>query len=137
MLAAIFLAASVPIVPAGEKFTCTAISVWDGDGPIWCAEGPRIRLHGIAAREMDGSCRPGHPCPSKSGVQARDHLVELLGGSRGATPDGHIVISAKLTCRSYGSGKGKRTAASCSVTGVGDLSQAMIRDGYAARWTYR
>lgn len=137
MLAAIFLAASVPIVPAGETFTCTAISVWDGDGPIWCAEGPRIRLQGIAAREMDGSCRPGHPCPSASGVEARDHLVELLGGKRGATPNGHIIISAQLTCRSFGSGKGTRTAATCSAEGVGDLSRAMIRDGYAARWTYR
>lgn len=51
-------------VRSGDTFTCTPIPVWDGDGPIWCAEGPKIRLAGIAARELDGSCRPAHPCPA-------------------------------------------------------------------------
>ena len=46
--------ASVPLVKAGQTFTCTPTHVWDGDGPIWCEEGPRLRLAGIAAREMDG-----------------------------------------------------------------------------------
>jgi endonuclease YncB( thermonuclease family) len=40
------------IIAAGATFACTPIAVWDGDGPVWCAEGPRIRLHGIAAREV-------------------------------------------------------------------------------------
>lgn len=42
--------AAAAIIPAGEIFTCTPTRVWDGDGPVWCAEGPRIRLTGIAAR---------------------------------------------------------------------------------------
>lgn len=37
-------------VAQGTSFTCTPTRVWDGDGPIWCAEGPKIRLAGIAAR---------------------------------------------------------------------------------------
>ena len=37
------------VVAPGATFTCTPVAVWDGDGPIWCAEGPRIRLEGIAA----------------------------------------------------------------------------------------
>ena len=49
----IALLAAVAIIPAGPSFTCTPTAVYDGDGPIWCAEGPRIRLAGIAAREMD------------------------------------------------------------------------------------
>jgi endonuclease YncB( thermonuclease family) len=52
----LFLLAAISIVPAGQTFQCTPTRVWDGDGPIWCGEGPRIRLSGIAAREMDGSC---------------------------------------------------------------------------------
>jgi endonuclease YncB( thermonuclease family) len=51
----LFLTAS--IMPAGQTFECTPIRVWDGDGPVWCAEGSRIRLSGIAAREIDGTCR--------------------------------------------------------------------------------
>lgn len=58
MSALLLLAAA--IVPAGEAFTCTPEAVWDGDGPVWCKEGPRIRLAGIAARELDGSCSDGH-----------------------------------------------------------------------------
>lgn len=32
---------AVAIVPTGELFPCESIRVWDGDGPIWCADGPR------------------------------------------------------------------------------------------------
>ncbi len=46
--------AATPIVARGDGFACTPVRVWDGDGPIWCSEGPRVRLAGIAAREMDG-----------------------------------------------------------------------------------
>lgn len=42
------LAAS--IVASGQTFTCTPTHVWDGDGPVWCAEGPHLRIAGIAAR---------------------------------------------------------------------------------------
>ncbi len=55
-------------VSAGARFSCTPIKVYDGDGPIWCAEGLRVRLAGIAAREMSGECRPGIlalPCRPK------------------------------------------------------------------------
>ena len=127
-----FLAAAVA---AGASFTCTPIRVWDGDGPIWCAEGPKIRLSGIAARELDGSCRPGHPCPRASGPAARDHLVALIGSSRGRSREGHVLVSAgPLRCRSFGSGKGERTAASCVTAAGTDLGCALVRGGYALRW---
>lgn len=124
------------IVGSGTIFTCTPVAVWDGDGPIWCAEGPRIRLSGIAAREIDdGSCRPGHPCPAASGRVARDHLVHLLGGARGRLSTGHVAVRGPaLRCRSMGSGKGSRTAALCSAPVHDDLSCAMVRSGHALRW---
>lgn len=123
------------IVAAGVSFTCTPTRVWDGDGPIWCAEGPRIRLAGIAAREMDGSCRSGHPCPRASAVAARDHLVRLVGRPVGRSREGHVLVRATpLTCRSEGRGRGARTAAWCSTAAGTDLSCAMIQAGMAARW---
>ena len=67
---------------AAAMLVCTPIAVFDGDGPIWCDEGPKIRLAGIAAREIDGTCRPHHPCPDASGIEARDALVLLLGGAK-------------------------------------------------------
>ena len=79
MLTFALLFASVPIVPAGETFACTPTAVWDGDGPVWCAEGPRVRLAGIAAREADGSCIANQPCPDATAEQARDTLAALIG----------------------------------------------------------
>ena len=78
------LAAS--IVAAGQTFTCTPTHVWDGDGPIWCAEGAHVRIAGIAAREMDGTCRTNQPCPtrrlSKRATRSSIFLVALAVPSR-------------------------------------------------------
>ena len=131
----ILLLLAAAIVPAGQSFDCTPTAVWDGDGPIWCAEGPHIRLSGIAAREMDGSCRPGHPCPAADAVAARNHLADLMGTPHGFLRSGHVKVTGpRMRCRSAGGAGGNRTAAFCVSPQSGDLSCAMVRDGYAARW---
>lgn len=123
------------IEQAGDTFTCTPTRVWDGDGPIWCQEGPRIRLSGIAAREMDGSCRPGHPCPSASAEAAREALALLVGEVTGTAPEGHLLVRGpSLACISDGSAGGSRTAAWCVSPVNGDLSCAMVASGTVARW---
>jgi endonuclease YncB( thermonuclease family) len=131
----IILLAAALVVPAGETFSCTPTHVWDGDGPIWCAEGPRIRLSGIAAREMDDTCRPNQPCPSASALEARDTLVALVGEPIGRGPSGHILVRGPMMrCVSAGSGGGNRTAAWCVSPRGGDLSCAMVASGTAVRW---
>lgn len=123
------------IVPAGQSFDCTPTRVWDGDGPIWCAEGPRIRLSGIAAREADGTCRANQPCPKASAGASRDALVALLGQAKGKSSEGHILVTGPtMKCRSIGSGGGSRTAAWCVSPRAGDISCAMVRGGWALRW---
>lgn len=120
---------------AGQSFTCTATRVWDGDGPILCREGPRIRLAAIAARELSGDCRPGQPCPRASGVTARDTLVQLLGGDRGRSADGHVIVGPiRLRCRSQGGDAYGRTVAWCAAPGAGDLSCALVRSGTVLPW---
>ena len=138
-LIAVFFAsaalADVPIIPRGQNFTCTPTHVWDGDGPIWCREGPRLRLAGIAARELDGSCSAGHPCPTVSGIAARDALVDLLGSSTGVGRHGHILINGPmLQCRSDGLARGNRTASWCVSPLHGDINCAMVSEGWALRW---
>jgi endonuclease YncB( thermonuclease family) len=129
------VATAAPIVPAGQTFLCTPTHVWDGDGPIWCQEGPRVRLAGIAARELDGSCNPGHPCPVSTGVAARDALVSLVGRPAGVSPHGHIQVSGPpMRCRSDGSAGGNRTAAWCVSPLGGDVNCTMIQEGWALRW---
>lgn len=130
---ALFLSAA--IVPAGQSFACTPVAVWDGDGPVWCAEGPRIRLSGIAAREMDGSCRTDHPCPDAHPLDARDALVSLIGEPQGFGDHGHVLVAGPtMRCVSTGSAGGNRTGAWCVSPRGGDLSCAMISGGWAARW---
>ena len=133
MISLIFWAAA--IVPAGQSFECTPIRVWDGDGPIWCAEGPHVRLSGIAAREMNGTCNSNQPCPDASAIEARDTLVRLVGRSSGTSPEGHVLVKGpKLTCQSVGGAGGSRTAAWCNSPAVGDLSCAMVHSGTVLRW---
>lgn len=128
-----FLAAAA--LPSWQAFACTPTRVWDGDGPIWCAEGPRIRVAGIAARESDGSCRPNHPCPQADPVRARDTLARLVGKPVGASSQGHVLVRGPtMRCRSEVSAGGDRTAAWCVSPIGGDLSCAMVRQGVALRW---
>jgi hypothetical protein len=125
----------IQIIAAGATFTCTPVAVWDGDGPVWCAEGPRIRIAGVAAREMDGTCKANQPCPAVGAVDARDRLVRLFGGPKGTLPNGHVkVLAAPMTCLSEGSAGGARTAAWCRSRAFGDLSCAVVRVGGALRW---
>ena len=123
-----------PAPPPSIAFTCVAVAVWDGDGPILCRDGGKVRLSGINAREMDGYCRVGHPCPAAGAIVARDALVQLLGGKSGVTRDGHItlrpvVLKCQVTGGSYG-----RITAFCRAPNVGDLSCALLASGTVAKW---
>lgn len=129
------LALLATIVPDGKVFKCTPTRVWDGDGPVWCAEGPRLRLSGIASREMDGTCRDNQPCPSVAADKARDALVALVGVRTGVSAQGHVLVRGPtMTCISEGSGVGSRTAAWCVSPIGGDVSCAMVKGGWALKW---
>lgn len=122
-------------IAAGLAFTCTPVAVWDGDGPVHCAEGPRLRIGGISARELDGTCRPHHPCPRASAQAARDALVRLLGGPRGRGPHGHVLVAAPpMQCSSNGATH-QRTAAFCTLADGRDLGCAMLASGTVKKWS--
>ena len=125
----------VPVILAAALFTCTPVAVYDGDGPIWCAEGVHVRVSGIAAREADGSCRRNQPCPAATAEAARDALVNLLGGPRGRRATGHIIVQAPaMRCVSTGPAGGTRTGAWCTLADGRDLSCAMVATGTVLRW---
>lgn len=131
----VFLLIAAAVVPAGQSFDCTPTRVWDGDGPVWCAEGPRIRLSGIATRELDGTCRSNQPCPDAGAEEARNALVSLVGEPVGRSREGHVLVRGPtMRCRSDGNGVGSRTAAWCVSPRGGDLSCAMVSGGWALRW---
>ncbi|WP_162806484.1 thermonuclease family protein [Sphingosinicella terrae] len=113
--------------PAADAatFACTVASVTDGD-TFRCAETNaqgrqiRLRLSGIAARERNGRCTDGHPCPSASAEAAAAELRRLAQGE-------------PLTCCRVGTSF-DRIAAFCRRRDGVDLSCAMVESGTAARW---
>lgn len=110
---------------AGEAFTCTVASITDGDTLRCVEEGSdgraiRVRVSGIAARERDGSCSAGHPCPNASAEASTGALERLAAGET-------------LSCRAVGPNYG-RVAAFCANSSGVDLSCAMVQGGYAAKW---
>jgi endonuclease YncB( thermonuclease family) len=111
-------------LPSGT-FTCTVASITDGD-TFRCAETEadgkqiRVRLSGVAAREKDGSCTAGHPCPDAP-PEAATAAIQAL------------ALGKPLQCRQVGSTYGRR-AAFCSLPGGKDLSCAMVASGTVAKW---
>jgi endonuclease YncB( thermonuclease family) len=131
----LLFAAAAVLVPAGQAFTCTPARVWDGDGPVWCEEGPRIRLSGVATKEIDGTCRRGHPCPKGDAAAARDMLVRLVGKAVGKSRQGHVLVEGPpMRCVSAGGDGYDRTTAWCVSPKGGDLSCAVVKTGHALRW---
>ena len=105
---------------AGATFKCTVTRVYDGDGPIHCIEGASIRLHAIAAREMDGACLPGHPCPVASAAAAKRELQSL-------------VLHHVLRCEQTGTSYNRVTAICWTESGL-EVNCAMVRSGKALLW---
>lgn len=111
---------------AGERFRCSVLSVYDGDGPIACSEVDRdgqpvlIRLRGIETREVDDTCHQFDLCPDASGLAAKAELTRLAAG--------------RLDCMSYGPTSFGRVGALCRNAKGADLSCAMLKSGMAARW---
>lgn len=107
------------------SFSCTVAIVTDGD-TLRCVErgangkALRIRLSGISARERDGSCSVGHPCPDASAAASTAALERLAAGD-------------VLQCQAVGSTYG-RVAAFCRNSRGVDLSCEMVESGMALKW---
>lgn len=97
---------------------------------------------------MEGNeCHEGHPCTDKSAESARKALSELVGGKstysdfrkseagREKTIFKHVDIADAdaLKCRAVGKSF-SRTTAWCVSPSHGDLSCALLKQGYVAKW---
>lgn len=100
-------------------FSCTVSSVHDGD-TLKCLDGTKVRLHAVAARELDETCTPGHPCPSASGASAKQVLSRL-------------ALGHTLTCEQTGTSYG-RVNAICRTEQAVEINCAMIESGHAVIW---
>jgi uncharacterized membrane protein YsdA (DUF1294 family) len=109
---------SLLALAGAAAFLCDAPSHHDGDN-VRCANMDQtIRLQGIDAPEMPGSCRPGRNCTPGDPYAARDYLRNLTRGRA-------------LNCDAQDVDRYGRIIARCRVQDV-DLSCAMIASGLAA-----
>lgn len=129
VLAALATFGVVLLWPAGERsmasstvpggFACQVSSITDGD-TLRCSDGTRIRLHAVAARESDETCRRGHPCPGASGASATAKLTELAMGQ---------TLQCSQTGTSY-----DRVTAICRNEAKVEINCAMVQSGTAVIW---
>lgn len=111
--------AAAGVAPRRGSLSCSVTFVPDGDS-LGCRDGTRIRLHAIAARERDGTCSPGHPCPRASAQAATSALRRLAAGK---------TISCEPVGQSY-----DRITAICWTPGGEEINCAMIRSGTTELW---
>lgn len=100
-------------------FNCQVAYINDGD-TLRCTDGTRVRLNAVAARESDGSCTPGHPCPPASAEAATAELTRLADGQ-------------ELQCRETGTTYNRKAAICVNEEGT-EINCAMVRSGTALVW---
>lgn len=108
-------------------FECRVTKVHDGDGPLWCADGRKVRIAGTQSPDFEDTdpCRRGKAAYVCSDVLARrsQQIVERL------------TLNLTLRCqpvdRSY-----SRIVARCTLPDGRSLSCATIAAGAAQRWDY-
>ena len=81
-------------------------------------DGAEYRIFGIDAPELHQSCSEANGKSWLCGRAAKTRLTTLI--NRG-----------NASCESRGTDRFGRTVAVCRAEGVGDLGEAMVRDGYA------
>ncbi len=99
-------------------FGCDVAYVNDGD-TLRCTDGTRVRIHGISARETDGSCAPGHPCSPASAEVSKAALERLAG--------------RHVNCIQTGTSYNRVTAICDNEQGV-EINCAMVESGAAVVW---
>ncbi|MBK1970941.1 nuclease [Brevundimonas diminuta] len=114
-------AQQLPLVASASEasFSCRVTNVHDGD-TLRCSDGTRLRLHAVAAREIDETCSEGHPCPTASAAAARLELVKL-------------AENRTLACHRTGKSYNRVTAICDNDEGV-EINCAMVRSGTTLVW---
>jgi endonuclease YncB( thermonuclease family) len=109
-------------------FACEVVRVHDGDGPLWCRSGEKVRIAGVQAPDFASAepCarrdarRAAYTCDDRLAVRSRDIVARLTLGRR---------INCQPVDRSY-----SRIVARCTLPDGRSLSCAAIAAGAALQW---
>jgi endonuclease YncB( thermonuclease family) len=108
-----------------QTFSCTVTRVHDGDGPLWCAEGPNVRIAGIQAPDFESA----EPCRRRRA----EYVCSDAAARASQRKVSALVLRRRLTCQALEPSY-NRIVARCRLPDGRDLSCAVLAAGAATRW---
>lgn len=107
---------------------CHVVRVHDGDGPLWCRSGLKIRVAGIQAPDFEsaGPCR--RPAARRAAYTCDDRAA-----ARSQRIVSNLILGKRLACQPTGESY-SRIVARCTLPDGRSLSCAAIAAGAAIRW---
>ena len=117
----------MPVLPAAP-FTCVVVRVHDGDGPLWCAGGIKVRIAGVQAPDYEDA----EPC-RRPGARRANYTCDTVAADRSQQIVERLVLRQTLMCRPVGMSYA-RIVARCTLADGRSLSCAVIATGAAVRW---
>ena len=107
---------------------CDVVRVHDGDGPLWCRSGVKIRIAGVQAPDFERAA----PCRRPAALR-RAYVCDDRAARRSQQIVARLTLGKRLVCqpvdRSY-----KRVVARCTLPDGRSLSCAAVAAGAAIRW---
>ena len=107
------------------SFVCQVAKVYDGDGPLWCKNGIKVRVAGVQAPDFERA----EPCRRRAAGYVCDDRKAAASQRIAA----RIVLGKALSCQPVGRSY-QRVVARCTLPDGRSLSCALIAAGAAARW---
>lgn len=123
MIAATLLA--IAQVTTGQTFTCDVIRVHDGDGPLTCANGIKVRIAGVQSPDYESAepCRIG-----KAGYVCDDSRARAA-----QRVTAGLALNKRLACTAVDK-SWNRVVARCWLPDGRSLTCAVIARGGGWRW---
>ncbi|RXD04907.1 hypothetical protein EQZ23_07145 [Sphingomonas sp. UV9] len=117
----------IAIVPA-TAFSCIVTRVHDGDGPLWCSSGIKVRIAGVQAPDFESAS----PCRAEDPRRV-NYRCDNAAAKRSHQIVERLVLRKTLRCEAIGRSY-SRIVARCTLPDGRSLSCATIAAGAAVRW---
>lgn len=116
------------MMPALPPFVCEVVRVHDGDGPLWCRSGQKVRVAGIQAPDFEDAA----PC-RRPAARRGTYTCDDVAAERARLIVSRLTLGRRLICQSTGRSY-SRIVARCTLPDGRSLSCAAIAAGAAVRW---
>lgn len=107
---------------------CQVVRVHDGDGPLWCRSGVKIRVAGVQAPDFESAA----PC-RRPASRRRTYVCDDRAAKRSRQIMERLTLGKRLACQPMATSY-KRVVARCTLPDGRSLSCAAVAAGAAVRW---